>query len=101
MVVFVWLGFFCWSWDFCLADKLLVRPFCSSFSPVFTSGLGSVFSKWDLPVLTLPFNLALTLYLAASGPHNLFFPTIVIQPAAATPNITWTDAELAMVRCQR
>lgn len=80
---------------------LLVRPFCSSFSPVFTSALGSVFSKWDLPVFTLPFNLALTLYLAASGPHNLFFPTTVIQPATTTPNITWTDADMSMVECPK
>lgn len=80
---------------------LLVRPFCSSFSPVFTSALGSVFCKWDLPVFTLPFNLALTLYLAASGPHNLFFPTIVIQPATATPNVTWTDADMPMVECPK
>uniref|UniRef100_A0A672U558 Urea transporter n=2 Tax=Strigops habroptila TaxID=2489341 RepID=A0A672U558_STRHB len=76
---------------------LLPVALVSMTCPVFTSALGSVFSKWDLPVLTLPFNLALTLYLAASGPHNLFFPTIVIQPATATPNITWTDAELPML----
>ncbi|KAF2986344.1 hypothetical protein EK904_005053 [Melospiza melodia maxima] len=66
-------------------------------SPIFTSALSAVFSKWDLPVLTLPFNLALTLYLAASGPHNLFFPTTVIRPAMATPNITWADAEITML----
>lgn len=76
-----------------------MRPICSSFSPIFTSALSAVFSKWDLPVLTLPFNLALTLYLAASGPHNLFFPTTVIHPATATPNITWSDAEITMVGC--
>uniref|UniRef100_A0A8B9GA40 Urea transporter n=1 Tax=Amazona collaria TaxID=241587 RepID=A0A8B9GA40_9PSIT len=76
---------------------LLPVALVSMTCPVFTSALGSVFSKWDLPVLTLPFNLALTLYLAASGPRNLFFPTIVIQPATATPNITWTDAELPML----
>ncbi|XP_062469383.1 urea transporter 2-like isoform X1 [Pezoporus occidentalis] len=76
---------------------LLPVTLVSMMCPVFTSALGSIFSKWDLPVLTLPFNLALTLYLAASGPHNLFFPTIVIQPATATPNITWTDAELPML----
>ncbi|KFP92480.1 Urea transporter 2, partial [Apaloderma vittatum] len=76
---------------------LLPVALVSMTCPVFTSALGSVFCKWDLPVFTLPFNLALTLYLAASGPHNLFFPTSVIQSATATPNITWTDAELPML----
>ncbi|NXA12781.1 UT2 protein, partial [Sapayoa aenigma] len=73
---------------------LLPVALMSMTCPIFTSALGSVFCKQDLPVLTLPFNLALTLYLAASGPHNLFFPTTVIQPATATPNITWTEAEI-------
>uniref|UniRef100_A0A8C4UVR2 Urea transporter n=1 Tax=Falco tinnunculus TaxID=100819 RepID=A0A8C4UVR2_FALTI len=76
---------------------LLPVALVSMTCPVFTSALGSVFCKWDLPVFTLPFNLALTLYLAASGPHNLFFPATVIQPATATPNITWTDADMPMV----
>ncbi|NXS43505.1 UT2 protein, partial [Balaeniceps rex] len=76
---------------------LLPVALVSTTCPVFTSALGSVFCKWDLPVFTLPFNLALTLYLAASGPYNLFFPTTVIQPATATPNITWTDAEMPML----
>uniref|UniRef100_A0A8B9DSP5 Solute carrier family 14 member 1 (Kidd blood group) n=1 Tax=Anser cygnoides TaxID=8845 RepID=A0A8B9DSP5_ANSCY len=76
---------------------LLPVALMSMMCPVFTSALGSVFCKWDLPVFTLPFNLALTLYLAASGPYNLFFPTTIIQPATATPNITWTDAEMSML----
>ncbi|KAM6227054.1 urea transporter 2 [Spheniscus humboldti] len=76
---------------------LLPVALVSMTCPVFTSALGSVFCKWDLPVFTLPFNLALTLYLAASGSHNFFFPTTVIQPATATPNITWTDAEMPML----
>ncbi|KFQ00926.1 Urea transporter 2, partial [Haliaeetus albicilla] len=76
---------------------LLPVALVSMTCPVFTSALGSVFCKWDLPVFTLPFNLALTLYLAASGPHNLFFPTTVIQSATATPNITWTNAKMPML----
>ncbi|NXA99703.1 UT2 protein, partial [Cnemophilus loriae] len=76
---------------------LLPVALVSMTCPVFTSALSAVFSKWDLPVLTLPFNLALTLYLAASGPHNPFFPTAVIHPATATPNITWADAEITML----
>uniref|UniRef100_A0A803VS12 Urea transporter n=1 Tax=Ficedula albicollis TaxID=59894 RepID=A0A803VS12_FICAL len=78
---------------------LLPVTLVSMTCPIFASALSTVFSKWDLPVLTLPFNLALTLYLAASGPHNLFFPTTVIHPATATPNITWADAEVTMVGC--
>ncbi|NXH02711.1 UT2 protein, partial [Loxia leucoptera] len=73
---------------------LLPVALVSMTCPIFTSALSAVFSKWDLPVLTLPFNMALTLYLAATGPHNLFFPTPVIRPATATPNITWADAEI-------
>ncbi|NXU18142.1 UT2 protein, partial [Pardalotus punctatus] len=76
---------------------LLPVALVSMTCPIFTSALSAVFAKWDLPVLTLPFNLALTLYLAASGPHNLFFPTTVIAPATATPNITWADAEITML----
>ncbi|NWV93090.1 UT2 protein, partial [Machaerirhynchus nigripectus] len=76
---------------------LLPVALVSMSCPIFTSALSAVFSKWDLPVLTLPFNLALTLYLAASGPHNLFFPTAVIHPATATPNITWADAEITLL----
>ncbi|KFO98040.1 Urea transporter 2, partial [Calypte anna] len=76
---------------------LLPVALASMVCPVLSSALGSVFSKWDLPVFTLPFNMALTLYLAASGPHNLFFPTTAVQPATATPNITWADAEMPML----
>ncbi|NXF81659.1 UT2 protein, partial [Sclerurus mexicanus] len=76
---------------------LLPVALLSMTCPIFTSALGSVFCKWDLPVLTLPFNVALTLYQAASGPHNLFFPTTVTQPATATPNFTWTDVEIKML----
>ncbi|KGL81398.1 Urea transporter 2, partial [Tinamus guttatus] len=76
---------------------LLPVALVSMTCPIFTSALGSIFSKWDLPVFTLPFNLALTLYLAASGPHNLSSPTTLIQPATTTPNITWTDAEVPML----
>ncbi|NWW43665.1 UT2 protein, partial [Pedionomus torquatus] len=90
MAVFSAKGDYHW---WLLLPVVLVSMTC----PVFTSALSSVFCKWDLPVFTLPFNLALTLYLAASGAHNLFFPTTIIQPATAAPNITWTDAELPML----
>ncbi|XP_077792642.1 urea transporter 1-like isoform X2 [Podarcis muralis] len=66
-------------------------------SPIFTSALASVFSKWDLPVFTLPFNLALSMFVAATGPHNPFFPSTLIQPVASVPNITWWEAEASLI----
>ncbi|XP_028639034.1 urea transporter 2 isoform X1 [Grammomys surdaster] len=65
--------------------------------PILTSALSTVFSKWDLPVFTLPFNIAVTLYLAATGHHNLFFPTTLLQPATATPNITWSEVQVPLL----
>uniref|UniRef100_A0A8C4UQR5 Urea transporter n=1 Tax=Falco tinnunculus TaxID=100819 RepID=A0A8C4UQR5_FALTI len=62
--------------------------------PILSSALGSIFSKWDLPVFTLPFNIAVTLYLAATGHYNPFFPTTLIKPVASVPNITWSAINL-------
>ncbi|KYO28853.1 urea transporter 2 [Alligator mississippiensis] len=73
---------------------LLPVALMSMTCPIFTSALGSVFSKWDVPVFTLPFNFALTLYVAATGHYNLFFPATLIQPLTSVPNITWTDIEV-------
>nr|XP_032624857.1 urea transporter 2-like [Chelonoidis abingdonii] len=65
--------------------------------PLLSSALGSVFRKWDLPVLTLPFNIAVSLYLAATGHYNLFFPTTLIQPVTSVPNITWSEIEVPLL----
>ncbi|OWK01771.1 SLC14A2, partial [Cervus elaphus hippelaphus] len=65
--------------------------------PIFTSALSSIFSKWDLPVFTLPFNFALTLYLAATGHYNLFFPTTLVEPMSSVPNITWSEIEMPLL----
>lgn len=65
--------------------------------PILSSALSTVFSKWDLPVFTLPFNIAVTLYLAATGHYNLFFPTKLLQPAVTTPNITWSDVQVPLL----
>nr|XP_027791449.1 urea transporter 1 [Marmota flaviventris] len=59
--------------------------------PVFSSALSSVFSKWDLPVFTLPFNMALSMYLSATGHYNPFFPSQLITPISSVPNVTWSD----------
>ncbi|XP_043834826.1 urea transporter 1 isoform X3 [Dromiciops gliroides] len=57
---------------------------------IFSSALGSVLCKWDLPVFTLPFNMALTMYLAATGHYNPFFPTKLFEPVTSVPNVTWS-----------
>uniref|UniRef100_A0A8C8ARF1 Urea transporter n=1 Tax=Otus sunia TaxID=257818 RepID=A0A8C8ARF1_9STRI len=62
--------------------------------PILSSALGSIFNKWDLPVFTLPFNIAVTLYFAATGHYNPFFPTTLIKPVASMPNITWSAINL-------
>ncbi|KAF6303236.1 solute carrier family 14 member 1 (Kidd blood group) [Rhinolophus ferrumequinum] len=59
--------------------------------PLFTSALNSIFCKWDLPVFTLPFNMVLSMYLSATGCYSPFFPSIVIKPVSAVPNVTWPD----------
>ncbi|XP_012581263.1 PREDICTED: urea transporter 2 isoform X2 [Condylura cristata] len=65
--------------------------------PILSSALGTIFSKWDLPVFTLPFNIAVTLYLAATGHYNLFFPTTLLQPASSVPNITWSEVQVPLL----
>ena len=73
-------------------------PFVSLiFSPLLSSALNSIFSRWDLPVFTLPFNIAVTLYLAATGHYNLFYPTTLVQPISSVPNITWSEMEMSLV----
>lgn len=77
-----------------------ILPFCSVFvfSPIFSSGLSSVFSKWDLPIFTLPFNMALTMYLSATGHYNPFFPIKLFKPITSVPNVTWSDLSGLQVR---
>lgn len=65
--------------------------------PIFSSALGSVLCKWDLPVFTLPFNMALSMYLLATGHYNPFFPTTKFTPVNAVPNITWTELSAPML----
>ncbi|XP_042637317.1 urea transporter 1 [Orycteropus afer afer] len=59
--------------------------------PIFSSALNSVFCKWDLPVFTLPFNMALSMYLAATGHYNPFFPATLLTPVTSVPNVTWSE----------
>nr|XP_034956660.1 urea transporter 1 isoform X2 [Zootoca vivipara] len=76
---------------------LLPVALMSMTCPLFTSALASIFSKWDLPVFTLPFNLALSMFVAATGHHNPFFPSTLIQPVTSVPNITWWEAEASLI----
>uniref|UniRef100_A0A4X1URK1 Urea transporter n=1 Tax=Sus scrofa TaxID=9823 RepID=A0A4X1URK1_PIG len=71
----------------------LLFPVCaiSMTCPVFSSALNSMFSKWDLPVFTLPFNMALSMYLSATGHYNSFFPSKLLTPVTSVPNVTWSD----------
>ncbi|XP_057555387.1 urea transporter 1 [Hippopotamus amphibius kiboko] len=59
--------------------------------PIFSSALSSVFSKWDLSVFTLPFNMVLSMYLSATGHYNPFFPSKLFTPVTSVPNVTWSD----------
>ncbi|KAM5222231.1 urea transporter 1 [Ctenodactylus gundi] len=70
---------------------LLPVSVMSMTCPIFSSALSSVFSKWDLPVFTLPFNMALSMYLLATGHYNSFFPAQLITPVTSVPNITWSE----------
>ncbi|XP_027724807.1 urea transporter 2 isoform X1 [Vombatus ursinus] len=76
---------------------LLPVTFTSMTCPVFSSALSTIFSKWDLPVFTLPFNIAVSLYMAATGHYNLFFPTTLVQPITSVPNITWSEIQVPLL----
>ncbi|OCT98899.1 hypothetical protein XELAEV_18011131mg [Xenopus laevis] len=78
-----------WYWWLLLPVSVM-----SMACPILSSALASVFSKWDLPVFTLPFNIAVCLHLAATGPYNVFFPTVMFEPIASVPNITWSEIDV-------
>ncbi|XP_043938358.1 urea transporter 2-like isoform X2 [Protopterus annectens] len=69
----------------------------SAVCPIVTSALASINSKWDLPVFTLPFNIAVCLHIAATGHYNNFFPVIVFQPLTSVPNITWSEINVPLL----
>ncbi|XP_078252323.1 urea transporter 2 isoform X2 [Rhinoraja longicauda] len=64
--------------------------------PLLSSALTSVMEKWDLPVFTLPFNIAVWMYLAATR-HNIYLPQNVIQPINSPPNYTWSELNVPML----
>ncbi|KAL0965216.1 hypothetical protein UPYG_G00278280 [Umbra pygmaea] len=74
---------------------LLPNVFMAIMCPVVSSALGSVFNKWDLPVLTLPFNLLVCLHMAAMGSNHPYFPQVLIQPKTSLHlNITTSEPSL-------
>ncbi|KAK2819314.1 hypothetical protein Q5P01_024875 [Channa striata] len=59
---------------------LLPNIFMSMLCPVVSSALSSVANKWDLPIVTLPFNILMYLHIAATGANHPYFPEVDIQP---------------------
>ena len=66
-------------------------------SPIVSSALASINSRWDLPVFTLPFNILVCLHMVATGHYNHHFPQVLIQPRSSLPNITWSEVDVAKV----
>uniref|UniRef100_M3ZYR7 Solute carrier family 14 member 2 n=1 Tax=Xiphophorus maculatus TaxID=8083 RepID=M3ZYR7_XIPMA len=64
-------------------------------SPIVSSALASINTRWDLPVFTLPFNILVCLHMVATGHYNHHFPQVLIQPRSELPNITWSEIDVA------
>ncbi|XP_064648377.1 urea transporter 2-like [Lineus longissimus] len=58
------------------------------------SGLGTLFGKFNLPALNLPFNLVIFIFLAAVGTNNPHFDTS--PPAANVTSLNWGQIWLAI-----
>ncbi|XP_034072032.1 urea transporter 1-like [Gymnodraco acuticeps] len=59
---------------------LLPNVFMSMLCPVVSSALSSVVGIWDLPILTLPFNILLCVHVAATGGNHPYFPQVDFKP---------------------
>nr|XP_046231252.1 urea transporter 1-like isoform X1 [Scatophagus argus]XP_046231253.1 urea transporter 1-like isoform X1 [Scatophagus argus] len=59
---------------------LLPNVFMTMLCPVVSSALSSIASKWDVPIFTLPFNILVSLHIAATGANHPYFPEMDIQP---------------------
>ncbi|XP_048399185.1 urea transporter 2-like isoform X4 [Stegostoma tigrinum] len=75
---------------------MLAVIFMSMICPVISSALAAVMGRWGLPVFTLPFNIAVGMFIAATGHYNQHFPQIFIGPISSPPNITWSDLSVPM-----
>lgn len=66
-----------------LAEVLIYSTIGAVFCVLFTAGLGSLLSKWDLPILALPYSLTLlilvpaSIFLSGSSPSNDLIPYLV------------------------
>ncbi|XP_038646710.1 urea transporter 2 isoform X2 [Scyliorhinus canicula] len=81
-----------WYWWLLLA-VIITSMAC----PVISSALAAVMGKWELPVFTLPFNIAVGLFMAATGHYNQHFPQVFIGPVISSQNITWSDLSAPML----
>ncbi|GCB70015.1 urea transporter 2 isoform X4 [Scyliorhinus torazame] len=81
-----------WYWWLLLA-VIITSMAC----PVISSALAAVMGKWELPVFTLPFNIAVGLFMAATGHYNQHFPQVFIGPVTSSQNITWSDLSAPML----
>ncbi|XP_060701688.1 urea transporter 2-like [Hemiscyllium ocellatum] len=81
-----------WYWWLLLPVTVM-----SSLCPVLSSALASIMEKWDLPVFTLPFNIILSMFMAATGHNNQHFPQVLIQPVTGPFNVTWPDLSVTML----
>uniref|UniRef100_UPI00398E799B urea transporter 2 isoform X1 n=1 Tax=Pristiophorus japonicus TaxID=55135 RepID=UPI00398E799B len=81
-----------WYWWLLLAVILM-----SMTCPIISSALAAVMGKWDLPVFTLPFNMSVGLFMAATGHYNQHFPQVLIEPVTSSQNITWLDLSIPML----
>ncbi|XP_062898937.1 urea transporter 2 isoform X1 [Mobula hypostoma] len=81
-----------WYW-WLLLPVILMSIMC----PVLSSALTSVMERWDLPIFTLPFNIAIWIYLAATGHNNNYFPQVLIQPINTPVNTTWSELSIPML----
>ncbi|XP_078075647.1 urea transporter 2-like isoform X2 [Mustelus asterias] len=69
----------------------------SQNSPVISSALASIMERWDLPIFTLPFNILLSVFMAATGHDNPHFPQVLIQPTPGPLNATWPELSVPML----
>ncbi|KAK1175113.1 urea transporter 1 [Acipenser oxyrinchus oxyrinchus] len=73
---------------------LLPCCFAGASCTLLFSGLATLLKVWDIPVMVFPFNSALSLYMSATGPHNLYFPQQHVQPDIVLAHSNVTDLDL-------
>ncbi|KAG7241177.1 hypothetical protein INR49_025920 [Caranx melampygus] len=61
-------------------------------SPVVSSALSSIASKWDLPIFTLPFNILVCLHIAATGANHPYFPELFLSVPVGVGQVYGCDS---------